>query len=162
MAQGVFDILHLGHVHYLEKARELGDELVVVVASDKTVRERKHEPVTPQEMRRDMVQALKCVDEAVIGSEGDPYETVQMLHPDIIALGHDQQHSEDRIRLELQKRGLPTEVVRLDYYYHDLDGTRKIIQKILSMWAFSKEMEKVEGGPLDMDADDMDDGWGGD
>ena len=161
MAQGVFDILHLGHVHYLEKARELGDELVVVVASDRTVRERKHEPVTPAEMRRDLVASLRCVDTAVIGSEGDdPYVTVLELKPDIIALGHDQEHDEKRIRLELQKRGIPTNVVRLDYYYHDLDGTRKIIQKILSMWAFSKEMQRIEGEPV-MEEDEMDDGWGG-
>ena len=89
MAQGVFDLLHLGHVHYLEKAKELGDELVVVIASDKTVRERKHEPVTPQEMRKEMVEALRCVDQVVIGSEGDRYETVERLRPDIIALGYD-------------------------------------------------------------------------
>jgi FAD synthetase len=162
MAQGVFDILHLGHVHYLEKARELGDELVVVVASDKTVRERKHEPITPQEMRLGLVASLRCVDKAVIGSDGgDPYVTVQDLKPDIIALGHDQEHDEARISLDLQKRGIPAKVVRLQYYYHDLDGTRKIIQKILSMWAFSREMERIEGEPV-MDSDEMDDGWGGD
>lgn len=161
MAQGVFDILHLGHVHYLEKARELGDELVVVVASDRTVRKRKHEPITPAEMRRDLVASLRCVDRAVIGSDsGDPYVTVLEIKPDIIALGHDQQHSEAKIRLELQKRGIPAQVVRLEYYYHDLDGTRKIIQKILSMWAFSRQMERIEGEPA-MDEDEMDDGWGG-
>ncbi len=162
MAQGVFDIIHMGHVHYLEKARELGDELVVVVASDKTVRARKHEPITPQEMRRDLVASLRCVDRAIIGSDGeDRYVTVQEIKPDIIALGHDQEHDEQRIRLELQKRGIEADVVRLDYYYHDLDGTRKIIQKILSMWAFSREMERIEGEPV-MDEDEMDDGWGGD
>ncbi len=161
MAQGVFDIIHMGHVHYLEKARELGDELVVVVASDKTVRARKHEPITPQEMRRDLVASLRCVDRAVIGSDGeDRYVTVREIKPDIIALGHDQEHDEQRIRLELQKRGIDCQVVRLDYYYHDLDGTRKIIQKILSMWAFSREMERIEGEPV-MDEDEMDDGWGG-
>jgi FAD synthetase len=161
MAQGVFDILHLGHVHYLEKARELGDELVVVVASDKTVRARKHEPITPAEMRRDLVASLRCVDRAVIGSDGDDrYVTVREIKPDIIALGHDQEHDEERIRLELGKRGIPAKVVRLDYYYHDLDGTRKIIQKILSMWAFSREMQRIEGEPV-MDEDEMDDGWGG-
>jgi len=161
MAQGVFDILHLGHVHYLEKARELGDELVVVVATDKTVRARKHEPITPEEMRRDLVAALRCVDTAVVGSDGgDPYVTVKEIEPDIIALGHDQEHDEARIRMDLQKRGISAEVVRLDYYYHDLDGTRKIILKILSMWTFSREMERIEGAPV-MDDDEMDDGWGG-
>ena len=67
----------------------------------------------------------------------------------------------EKIQKELAHRDLPTKVVRLDYYYHDLDGTRKIIQKILSMWAFTKEMEKVEGGPVAMDSDEMDAGWGG-
>ncbi len=162
MAQGVFDILHLGHVHYLEKAKELGDELVVVVASDRTVRARKHEPITPQDMRKEMVEALKCVDRAVIGSDGDDrYVTVQKIRPDIIALGHDQQHDQERIELELAKRGIPAKVVRLDYYYHDLDGTRKIIQKILSMWAFTKEMERIEEGPMGMDEDGTGDDWGG-
>ena len=162
MAQGVFDILHLGHVHYLQKARELGDELVVVVASDKTVQERKHEPITPQEMRREMVGALQCVDEAVIGSEGDPYETVERLRPDIIALGHDQEHNEAEINRQLDLHGLPTKVVRLDYYYHDLDGTRKIIKKIISMWAFTQEMERIEGEPVDGELGESHDDWGGD
>ena len=162
MAQGVFDLLHLGHVHYLEKARELGDELVVVIASDKTVRDRKHEPITPQEMRREMVAALRCVDRAIIGSDGeDRYVTVQKLKPDIIALGHDQEHSERSINQELQKRGISTKVERLDYYYHDLDGTRKIIQKIVSMWAFTKEMERIEDGPPDLDPDAEGDNRGG-
>jgi FAD synthetase len=148
MAQGVFDLLHLGHVHYLCKAKELGDELVVVIASDSTVRRRKHEPITPQEMRRDMVASLRCVDQAVVGSEGgDPYAVVEELRPDIIALGHDQAHDEEEINAELARRGLPTRVVRLDYYNHDLDGTRKIIGKIIDMWAFRKGMERIESEP---------------
>lgn len=163
MAQGVFDILHLGHVHYLERARELGDELVVVVASDRTVRERKHEPITPQEMRRDLVAALKCVDKAVIGSEGeDRYVTVGRLKPDIIALGHDQEHDEVKIARELKERGLKTRVVRLDYYYHDLDGTRKIIQKILSMWAISQKLQRIEGTSAEEEVDERESDWGGD
>ena len=134
---------------------------MVVVASDKTVRERKHEPITPQEMRRDMVASLRCVDEAVIGSDGeDPYVTVQKLKPDIIALGHDQAHDEAEIVAELQRRGLSTRVVRLDYYFHDLDGTSKIIQKIVSMWAFSQEMRRIEGTDEPAHEDMDDDDWG--
>ena len=67
MATGVFDLLHTGHLHFLQSAKALGDELVVVVATDATVRRRKHEPITPQEMRREMVAALKMVD---VGLEG--------------------------------------------------------------------------------------------
>ena len=150
MAQGVFDLLHLGHVHYLCRARELGDELVVVVASDATVRRRKHEPIMPGEMRVELVGALRCVDRAVLGSEGgDPYAVVEELRPDIIALGYDQEHDEREIAAELRRRGLPTRVVRLSYYDHDLDGTRKIISKILSMWSISKEMERIEERPAE-------------
>jgi FAD synthetase len=150
MAQGVFDLLHLGHVHYLKKAKELGDELVVVVASDVTVRERKHNPITPQEMRKELVEAIRCVDKAVVGYEGgDPFTIVEELRPDIIALGFDQAHDEEHIQQELEKRELPTKVVRLDYFYDDLDGTRKIIQKILSMWEFSKEMQRIESKPAE-------------
>ena len=150
MAQGVFDLLHLGHVHYLCRAKELGDELVVVVASDATVRRRKHEPITPGEMRVELVGALRCVDRAVLGSEGgDPYAVVEELRPDIIALGYDQEHDEREISAELKRRDLPTKVVRLDYYDHDLDGTRKIISKVLSMWSISKEIERIEERPAE-------------
>ena len=55
MAVGVFDLLHAGHLHYVEQAKPLGDELVVVVAHDETVRKQKHEPVTNHELRRCMV-----------------------------------------------------------------------------------------------------------
>ena len=52
MAVGVFDLLHAGHLHYVEQAKILGDELIVVVAHDDTVRKQKHEPVTNQDLRR--------------------------------------------------------------------------------------------------------------
>ena len=58
MAVGVFDLLHAGHLHYVEQAKSLGDELVVVVAHDDTVRKQKHEPVTNQDLRRRMVEGL--------------------------------------------------------------------------------------------------------
>ena len=95
MASGVFDLLHSGHLHFLEEARKLGDELVVVVATDKTVREKKHEPITTQEMRLKMVAALRPVDLAVLGKEDDMFEIVAELKPDIIALGFDQPETEE-------------------------------------------------------------------
>ena len=68
MAVGVFDLLHAGHLHYVEQAKSLGDELIVVVAHDDTVRKQKHEPVTNQELRRRMVEGLKPVDRAIVGN----------------------------------------------------------------------------------------------
>ncbi len=131
MASGVFDILHTGHIHYLSEARKLGDELVVVVATDSTVRRRKHEPITPENMRLELVQALKPVDRAVLGKEGDMFRVLSEIRPDIIALGYDQMFDEKELRSQLDARGFNIKVVRLGHYEDDLDGTRKIIRRII-------------------------------
>jgi FAD synthetase len=146
MASGVFDLIHLGHIHYLEEAKKLGDELVVVVARDSTVRREKHEPITPEEFRRDLVESLKPVDKAVLGGEGDMFKVVEELEPDIIALGYDQYHDAERIEAELKKRGLDIEVVRLTELNGDLDGTRKIIRKVVDWFSASEKLRKAEEG----------------
>ena len=143
MATGVFDILHSGHLRYLEEAKLLGDELIVVVATDATVRKQKHEPITPETMRLELVQALKPVDRALLGKEGDMFEIVKEVAPDIIVLGYDQAFDEKNLEAELAKRGLKARVVRLSKYGEDLNGTRKIIKKIID-W-YSKNKEKTEG-----------------
>ncbi len=145
MATGVFDILHSGHLHYLEEAKSLGDELYVVVATDATVRKRKHEPITPERMRVELVQALKPVDKALLGTEGDMFETVRKIDPDIIALGYDQTFDEHKLEEELRKRGLKARVIRLSKYEDDLNGTRKIIQKVVDWHTMRKELERKEG-----------------
>lgn len=144
MASGVFDILHLGHLHYLEESKKLGDELIVVIATDETVRKMKHEPVTSEHIRLELVKALKPVDDAVLGYSGDKFKIVEEIKPDILTLGYDQIHDEDKIRIDLVKRGLKTKVVRLPKFDTDLDGTRKIIQKIISAYDFHKKMERLE------------------
>ena len=151
LATGVFDLLHLGHLHFLEKARELGDELVVVVATDNRVRELKHEPVTPQEMRADLVAAFRPVDRAVVGKEGDMFSIVEEIEPDIIAIGYDQEHDEEKIKAMLAERGLDVRVVRLPKLDADLDGTRKIIRKICEVYSFQKKIEAVEAVPAEAD-----------
>lgn len=145
MATGVFDLLHPGHLYFLEKARELGDELVVVIAKDSTVRRQKHEPITPEEMRRTMVESLKPVDRAVLGTEGDMYAIVEEVKPDIIAIGYDQPFETEKIEAELEKRGLKATVRRLPYQDGDLDGTRKIVRKIVDLWSFTERMKRIEG-----------------
>ena len=136
MAVGVFDLLHAGHLHYLEQAKSLGDYLTVVVAHDDTVRIRKHEPVTNHELRRRMVEGLKPVDEAIIGNSPDVsiFEILPVVDPDIIALGYDQEHAEDSIRIKLQELGYDDiHVTRVAGLSDDLDGTRKIIARILEL-----------------------------
>lgn len=134
MAVGVFDLLHAGHLHYLEQAKALGDHLTVVVAHDDTVRKRKHEPVTGQDLRQRMVAGMKPVDEVVIGNPPDVpiFDILPVINPDVIALGYDQEHAEDNIRTSLAERGYGSiEVVRVEGLSDDLDGTRKIIARIL-------------------------------
>ena len=145
MATGVFDIIHLGHLHYLEESKRLGDELVVVVATDTTVRKRKHEPITPQKMRCELVASLKPVDRAVLGKEGgDIFEIVREVKPDIITLGYDQPFDQHNLEKELAKRGLRVKVVRMPHLDHDLDGTRKIINKIIEFHTVNQKLREVE------------------
>ncbi len=136
MAVGVFDLLHAGHLHYLEQAKSLGDHLVVVIAHDDTVRIRKHEPVTNHDLRCRMVQGLKPVDEAIIGNSPDVpiFDILPVVKPDIIALGYDQEHAEESIRQKLDDLGFKNiQVLRVEGLSEDLDGTRKIIARILDI-----------------------------
>ncbi len=147
MATGTFDLLHMGHIYFLKEAKKLGDKLAVVVATDTTVRKLKHEPINPQEIRLKLIKELKIVDEAFLGHEDDMYKIVQEIKPDIVALGYDQVHDEKTIEKELKKRGIKTKIVRLSELKggSDLEGTRKIISKIISAYEFQKDMEKIEG-----------------
>lgn len=148
MAVGIFDLLHAGHLHYVEQAKSLGEELVVVIAHDETVRKQKHEPVTGQDLRRRMVEGLKPVDLAIIGNPpGVPiFEILKQIDPDLIALGYDQKHSIDAIRKGLDQHGFEhVEVTRVEGLSDDLDGTRKIISRILDLWP------GTEGGPYEED-----------
>lgn len=146
MATGTFDLLHMGHIYYLKEAKKLGDKLAVVIATDSTVRKLKHEPVNPQEIRLNLIKELKVVDEAYLGHEGDMYKIVEEIKPDIIALGFDQIHDDDRIKSELKKRKINAKVVRLSEFKggSDLEGTRRIISKIISAYEFQKDMERLE------------------
>ena len=136
MAVGVFDLLHAGHLHYLEQAKSLGSHLTVVVAHDDTVRIRKHEPVTNHDLRRRMVEGLKPVDDAIVGNSPDVsiYDILPKVNPDVIALGYDQEHAEDSIRNRLLELGHESiKVTRVEGLSDDLDGTRKIIARILEL-----------------------------
>ena len=146
MATGAFDILHMGHIYYLKEAKKLGDELVVIVACDSTIRKLKHEPVTSEKMRLLLIKELKIVDEAYLGQKDDIYKIVEEIKPDIIALGYDQIHDEKIIRKNLKKRNINVKIVRLPKYKNieDLNGTRKIISKIISAYEFQKNIEKIE------------------
>ncbi len=148
MAVGVFDLLHAGHLHYLEQAKALGDHLTVVIAHDDTVRMRKHEPVTSQDLRKRMVAGLKPVDHAMVGNPPSVpmYDILPMVEPNIIAIGYDQEHAENAIRAGLDERGFDhIQLVRVEGLTEDLDGTRKIIDKILTLQWAQKRQEEIGG-----------------
>jgi FAD synthetase len=113
LATGTFDILHPGHLLYLEEAKKLGDELFVIVARDATVKKYKRSPIIPEEQRLRMVAALKVVDKAMLGSEWDMYEPLYSIRPDIIALGYDQGFNEEALEKELRERGFHSKVIRI-------------------------------------------------
>ncbi|MCC7552041.1 adenylyltransferase/cytidyltransferase family protein [Candidatus Micrarchaeota archaeon] len=87
---GVFDIIHYGHIYTLEKAKERGDILIVIVANDKTVFKNKtRKPIHSQEHRQKIVSSLKPVDLCLIGEE-DPIKMTEKINPDLIVYGYDQ------------------------------------------------------------------------
>jgi FAD synthetase len=129
MATGVFDIIHPGHLFFLEEARKLGDELIVVVARDSTAKRIKRFPIFNENIRLKMVNSLKPVTMAILGGEGNIFDIIPMIRPDIIALGYDQHFNEDEIEKEAAIRGVKVKVVRIQEYKDiELNGTRKIIR----------------------------------
>ena len=88
---GVFDLLHPGHVRYLQDARALGAALIVAVNSDRSVRAIKgpERPVNPEHERAEVLLALRCVDAAVIFDEDTPHRIISEIQPDILVKGAD-------------------------------------------------------------------------
>ncbi|NIB99087.1 adenylyltransferase/cytidyltransferase family protein [Halobacterium sp. R2-5] len=138
VAQGTFDLLHPGHVHYLEDAAAMGDELHVIVARRENVTH-KEPPVLPNRQRRDVVAALDAVDDARVGHPSDIFAPIEDIDPDVIALGFDQHHDDDAIESELADRGIDCTVERASgrekRYDGELLSTGDIIDRILEQRA---------------------------
>lgn len=116
---GTFDGLHPGHDAFLRQAKRLGDELVVIVARDRTAeRHRGYRPQLTEPTRLGRVRAHPLVDRAVLGSLGTDYlGSVVALRPAVLALGYDQWPDERSLRRTLDRRGLArTTIVRLEAY----------------------------------------------
>jgi D-beta-D-heptose 7-phosphate kinase/D-beta-D-heptose 1-phosphate adenosyltransferase len=88
---GVFDLLHPGHVRYLQRARRLGDALIVGINSDRSARANKgaSRPITPEAERAEILAALACVDAVIVFDEDTPHEIIAALQPDILVKGAD-------------------------------------------------------------------------
>ena len=134
VATGTFDLLHPGHLYYLEESRRLGDELYVIIARDANVRH-KPRPVIPEDQRMKMVGALKPVDHAVLGDLHDMFRPIREIQPAIITIGFNQHFDEARLVADLRSRGIGSEVVRIDQYPGDsCSSTSRIIRKVLEQY----------------------------
>ena len=140
LASGTFDLLHLGHVKFLEEAKKAGGpnaKLVVIVARDSTVKKRKgRAPIIPEDQRRALIEALKVVDEALLGYEDFNIErTIEKIKPDIIAVGHDQSGIEREVRRFIEEKGLKIEVVKIRKFgREELNSSSKIMRKIIESY----------------------------
>ena len=141
LASGVFDLLHLGHVKFLEAAKKTGGktpELIVIIARDNTVEKNKgRKPVMPENQRRALVESLKVVDEAVLGFvKFDLADVIERVKPDFIALGYDQASMEKRVQKYVDKHKLHIKVVRIGKFGEDaLDSSSKIRQQIIEKFS---------------------------
>lgn len=139
LASGNFDLLHLGHVKYLEEAKKVGGEnakLIVIVARDSTIKKMKgRNPVMPEDQRRSLVESLKVVDEAILGYEElDIGKVLEKIKPEIIAVGHDQHNIEWSVRKALAAKKLNIQVVKIGKFgKEELNSSSKIKRKLIEL-----------------------------
>ena len=137
LASGTFDLLHLGHVRFLEEAKKAGGknaDLLVIVARDSTVKARKgKKPIMPEDQRRALVESLKVVDEAILGWEDFNIDKViERIKPDVIAVGHDQDGIEKEVLKAIEKEKVAIEVAKIGRFgKRELDSSSKIVRKII-------------------------------
>jgi FAD synthetase len=130
VATGTFDLLHPGHLYYLEESRRLGDELHVIVARDANVRH-KPRPIVPEEQRLALVRALKPVDAARLGDTEDMFRPIEELRPGIITIGCNQHFDERELEAALETRGCGCRVVRIGGFAETpLCSSRRIVARI--------------------------------
>ena len=128
---GCFDILHLGHIRYLHKAKNCGDYLVVGVNSDRSIKSIKGEnrPVIPEHARAELLAALCFVDGVVIFDEVDPLALIRQLQPHVLVKGADWGEAEIIGADLITEQG--GEVIRIPLIPHY--STSDIIRRIVDL-----------------------------
>lgn len=141
---GVYDLIHPGHVRYLQAARALGDALVVGVNSDRSVRANKgpSRPVNPEAERAEVIAALACVDAAIVFDEDTPHQIITRLQPDVLVKGAD--WAEDAIvgREVVEARG--GRVVRMPI--EQGFSTTSLIERVRQASAATKTRNRLSTG----------------
>ena len=127
MCAGTFDIIHPGHLFYLSEAKKYGDKLIVVVARDETSKSFKGKnPVHNEKERLEAVRSLNIVDEALLGNQGNIFEIIERVKPDVICLGYDQKVHNQEVEDELKKRGIKADVIRMGPYMENVYKSSKL------------------------------------
>ena len=141
LATGVFDLLHLGHVRFLEESKKQGGpgaQLVVVVARDNTVLSRKgRKPILPENQRRELVASIRTVDRAILGHENfDMLAILREVKPDVICVGYDQQEIKKSVKSLLKREGLDIPLVQIPKFGPDgLNSSTKVKNRIAETWS---------------------------
>lgn len=114
LANGTFDLIHPGHLHYLKQSAQHGDDLVVVIARDSRAKTKKDTLLFDEDERQELVAAIDAVDKAILGSTESIFDTVQQIQPDIITLGYDQDFDKESLKAALREHGSDAAVIRID------------------------------------------------
>jgi FAD synthetase len=140
LATGVFDILHLGHIRFLRESRKKGGpgaKLVVVIARDRTVFNRKgRSPIMPESQRREIVASLKYVDKVVLGhAKLDMLGVLREEKPDIVCVGYDQREIKSSLEKLVRKEKLRLRVVQIGRFgLGGLSSSSQLKDRIVKEW----------------------------
>ena len=133
MAFGTFDFLHAGHENFLRQAKELGQELLVVLARDNTVRSVKgRDPVNNERKRLKNLRQSGWADKVILGNQTDKHKVILQYKPAVIALGYDQFVFTQTLQKTLIDHNLNSEIVRLTAYFPQVYKSSLIRQKLES------------------------------
>jgi len=140
LATGAFDLLHYGHLRFLEESKKIGgknSKLIVLVARDSTAERLKgKKPVMPENERRTLVASLKPVDEALLGyKKFSIRKVIERVRPDIIAVGYDQDEVRKAVEKVAKENGLRIKVVQMRRFGRaDLYSSSKIKRRVIESW----------------------------
>jgi len=151
VAQGTFDVVHPGHIHYLSEAAEMGDELYVIVARTDNI-SHKADPILTCEQRTAVVGKLEMVDEALEGHPTDIFSHIRDIDPDVIVLGHDQHHDDEDLERALATNGIDCAVERASPHPNDSErmilSSSTIIKRAIEQRSGVKPPTPSRGGSL--------------
>ncbi len=131
MAFGTFDLFHAGHENYLNQAKSHGDNLIVVIARDKTVKQIKGElPLNSEKKRAKAVNNSGIADKVVLGHHHDKHYVLKKYRPNVIALGYDQVVFTQKIQKTLIDLKLDAEIVRLESFFPQVYKSTLLKEKL--------------------------------